>query len=95
MATVFLGLYGIFALLVGVKGKGKGAIALLSEDAYPYISWVLAIVALSVLYEFDETRPMIKPIMLLLALNFFLRNFDTIESQVKQIYALSTTNQGN
>ncbi len=86
MTGLFLGLYGVYALMVSIAGNTDRLFAQLGPDARGYMPWILAIIFLAVLNEFDATRDFIKPILVLLVLNFFLRNADTIKAQIQSIY---------
>ena len=86
MTGLFIGLYGIYFLIVGSNGQPRTLWQYLSRDARGYLPWILAIIVLSVLTNFDSTKPMVKPIIALLVLNYFLKNFSVIESQLKAIY---------
>lgn len=86
MTALFLGLYGVYLILVSVRGNGKSLLDLLNRDTSKYMPWLFAIIVLAVLNEFETTKPLVKPIIGLLVLNFFLRNADTVQSQIKQIY---------
>ena len=91
MNSLFIGLYGVYLLAVGIRGNGGALADLVSADAPKYFPWLLAIIVISVLTEFDATKNLVKPIIMLLVLNFVLRNFDTIKSEVSKIY---TSSQG-
>lgn len=86
MAQLFVALFGFYFLLVGVAGKGGELVGLVEEDVKGYAPWFLGILVIGILAEFDKTRPFVGPFLGLLALNFFLRNYATIETEVKNIY---------
>jgi hypothetical protein len=87
MTPLFLGLYGVYLILVAVRGNGSALLDLLNRDTSGYMPWLFAIIVLAVLNEFETTEPIVKPIIGLLVLNFFLRNANTVKSQVQQIYS--------
>lgn len=89
MTGIFIGVYGVFLLAVGINGQGKALFSLLSEDGKKFLPWLFALIVISVLAEFEETKRLVKPFVVLLALNFFLRNYDKLESEAKRIYNMS------
>lgn len=89
MTGLFIGLYGLYLVIVGVRGNAGALLDLLGQDAPKFIPWILAIVGIAVLSEFESTKPMVKPFIGLLVLNFALVNYETIETQVSQLYNLS------
>lgn len=89
MTGIFIGIYGVFLLAVGINGQGKALFSLLSEDGKKFLPWLFALVVISILAEFEETKKLVKPFVVLLALNFFLRNFDKLEEEAKAIYNMS------
>lgn len=88
MVGLFLGLYGIYALLVANAGNAGTLTNLLGEDLRGYAPWILAIIFLAVLSEFETTKDMVKPIIGLLVLNFFLRNWNTVKSEGNKIFGV-------
>ena len=89
MTGIFIGIYGVFLLAVGINGQGKALFSLLSEDGKKFLPWLFALVVISILAEFEETKKLVKPFVVLLALNFFLRNYSTLEKEAKTIYKMS------
>ena len=89
MTSLFVGIYGVFFLAAGIQGNGNKLFALLAEDGRKFIPWLFAIVVISVLSEFEATEKLVKPFAVLLALNFFLRNFATLQSEAGKIFAAS------
>lgn len=89
MTGIFIGVYGLFLLAVGINGQGKALFSLLSEDGKEFLPWLFALVVISILAEFEETKKLVKPFVVLLALNFFLRNYSTLEKEAKTIYNMS------
>lgn len=86
MAGLFLAIYGIFFLLAGARGNAGTLVEYISEDIRPFAPWILSIVVIAILSEFEETKKLVKPFIALLILNFTLRNWGTIESEIKSIY---------
>lgn len=86
MTGLFLGLYAVYAIMVSIAGNTQKLFDQLGPDLRGYMPWLLAIIFLAILNEFDATRDFIKPILVLLVLNFFLRNANTVKAQLTTIY---------
>lgn len=91
MTSLFLGLYGIYLIAVGAQGNAATLAQMLGEDSPRYVPWLLAIIAIAVLSQYETTEKLVKPFILLLVLNFVLMNFDTIRSEISKIYQSSMT----
>lgn len=89
MTGLFTGLYALYLVVVGLQGNASKLISELKTDASGYIPWLLAIVAIAIMAQSESLQKVIKPFIVLLILTFVLRNFATIESQIKAIYNLS------
>lgn len=90
MTSLFVGLYGVYFLMVGIRGNAGALIGDLSQDAPSYMPWLIAIIVIAFMSEFDATKDIVKPFAVLLLLNFLLRNFATIQKETSAIYNLST-----
>ena len=88
MTALFLGIYGIYFLMVAYAGNTSILVDSLTDDLRGYAPWIFAIIILAILTEFETTEPMVKPIIGLLILNFFLKNWAQVESQSKQIFGV-------
>jgi len=93
MTSLFIGLYGLYLIMVGVQGNASTLISEVESDAPQFLPWLLAIVALAFLNEFESTKKFVKPFAALIVLNFFLKNFGTIKQQVSSIY--NSSQKGN
>lgn len=89
MTSLFVGLYGVYLLIVGARGNVSQLMANLGQDGPGYIPWLFAIIMIALLNESEVTAPLVKPFVFLVILTFVLRNFPTIEKQVSEIYNLS------
>jgi len=89
MVPLFLGLYGLYFALVGVQNNGDLLVEMAKEDIPDFLPWVLAIALLALLSDFKTTRNLVLPFAGLLALNFVLRNYETIEAEFIRLYQLS------
>lgn len=90
MNGLILGLYGVYLLWVGVTGKSENLLDEVDADMPGFIPWALSIVALIVLAQSDATAKLVKPFIALLILNFILRNFTNLKTQLAKLQALST-----
>lgn len=89
MSSLFLGLYGIYMILVAVRGNASEALNLLQEDAPNYLPWLIAILVLAVMNDFETTQPIVKPFIALLVIAFVVKNFSSVQSQVQTIYSMA------
>ena len=85
MNILLFGIFGLYLMLVGLAGNSSALIDNFTEDANGFLPWAVSIGVLAVMYEIPLTKKMVAPFILLLALNFVLRNWDTLRSQFKQI----------
>lgn len=85
MSALFIGLYGIYFLMVGLNGNYKEVTEALGEDTPGYMVWLFVIIVLAALYSTNSTKDMVKPFIVLLVLNFVLRNFTTIRNELNTI----------
>lgn len=92
MNGLILGLYGVFIIALGFQGRSEDLLTELDKDMPGFIPWALAIVALIILAQTEATEKVVRPFAFLLILNFVLRNFGNIKSEVNKIQALSTGN---
>lgn len=89
MTGLFVGLYGIYLIMVGLRGNAGQLLALIGRDAPKYLPWLLAIVVLAFMSQYEATEKVVKPFIILLILAFFLKNYTTVENQLKSIWKLS------
>ena len=85
MAFGLIGLYGVYFVLVGMKGNAGKMVANVQTDAKGFMPWLLAILVLRALYSVDSLRPIIKPFIGLAALTFVLKNYNTVAGQVNAL----------
>lgn len=85
MPGLILGLYGAYLIWVGFSGKFDSLADELGKDAPEYFPWAIGILCVAVLTQFESTQKLVKPFIGLLLLNFFLRNYDNIEAEVKKL----------
>ena len=85
MNAFIIGLYGIFFIMVGSKLNTGRLIDEIKSDVPGFVPWAIAIAVLAVMHENEETRPIAKPFIVLLLLNFALVNFDTIRAEFRRL----------
>lgn len=86
MTGLFIGIYSIYLITVGVQGNAGALLSEVKTDGRGYIPWLFAIIAIALLAQNETTAKIVKPFVTLLVLNFILLNFKQIEAQVKSIY---------
>ncbi len=85
MAFGLIGLYGIYFILVGVKGNAGKMVANVQADGKGFMPWLLAIIILRAMYNVETLRPFVKPFIGLAVLTFTLKNFNTVAAQVNTL----------
>ena len=86
-----LGLYGLYLLLVAIKGNGSKFVEQLQTDAPAFLPWLIAATVLGALYEYDKTRTFAGLFLLLAVITFVTKNFAQLKSQFSGIYSASLT----
>jgi hypothetical protein len=85
MSYGLVGLYGLYLVFVGINGNAGKLVTNVSQDGRNFIPWVLAVLVLRAAYASDTLRPMVKPLIGLAALTFFLKNYAKVVTQLNQI----------
>ncbi len=85
MDALPIGILGLYLLGVGFSWNFSNLAKELKTDARGFMLWFIAWVALIALYQNEKTNKVVAPFMVLLLLNFFLSNWDKVESQAKKI----------
>lgn len=85
MNGLILGLYGIYLVIVGVRGETDALLQELQEDMPKFIPWALAIVVLVILSQTEATAKLVKPFIGLLILNFVLMNWANLSAEVNKL----------
>lgn len=83
--SIVLGLYAVFLGAVVLNGKSGDLIQMVRDDSRGFLPWLVAVLALTLLYVQEGTRRAVTPLAVLLILNVILRNYGTIEQQFKRI----------
>lgn len=92
MNGLVLGLYGIYLVVIGVRGKTDDLQALLAQDLPKFIPWALSIVVLVVMSQTEATAKLVKPFIFLLILNFTLRNWTNLVNEVNKLQNIAGGN---
>jgi hypothetical protein len=88
MNGLILGLYGIYLVVIGVRGEVDQLQAKLGQDLPHFVPWAIAIVILIVMSQTEATAEVVKPFVGLLILAFFLKNFGTMSAEVTKLRTL-------
>lgn len=86
MSNLLVGIYAVYLLFVAYKGNASEIMGDVQEDAPGFLPWMVAVVVLSVLYNNDTARPIVKPFIFLAILTFVLKNFVPLKTEVQKIY---------
>lgn len=86
MNGAILGIYA--TILFGIVGAGNSATLMdyVKRDMGSYFPWLISILVISILTQFESTKKLVMPFVGLLVLNYFLKNWDTIETQFRAFY---------
>ena len=87
MNGLILGSLGVYSLLVGFNGRGPDLVEMMTQDAKGFLPWAISAGALAFAYEYEYTRPLVGPFLLLAILGFVLRNFETLKTQLAALNA--------
>ena len=85
MAYGLIGAYALYFIMVGVKGNAGALYQNVMQDGKAFLPWIIAIFVLKALYSSDTLRPFIKPFIGLACLTFFLKNYNTMASQLNAL----------
>lgn len=87
-----LGLYGLFLLLVAFNGNASKLVTDLKADMPHYLPWLVVLAVIGALYDFEDTHAFGVAVLLLVIFAFTLKNYGTLESEVKSIWSQATGN---
>ncbi len=85
MNGLILGLYGIYLIVIGVRGEVDQLQTQLGQDLPGFVPWAIAIVVLIVLAQSEATEKVVVPFVGLLILAFVLKNFGNLSSEVNKL----------
>lgn len=84
MNAILAILYGVFLILVGIRGNaGQLANALTQEGQFVY--WVIVLLVLAALWEFESGAELAKPFTALVIVAFLLRNWGTLSTNLRAV----------
>lgn len=92
MNILLIGIFGLYLMLVGLNGNSAALRENFSSDAGGFLPWAVSVGVLAVMNEIPLTKKIVAPFLLLLGLNFVLRNWDMLRNQYQQIAQMA---QGN
>lgn len=85
MNNLVLGLFGIYLIGATFTGNAKNLVDALREDGPGFVPWLIALGLLLALASNDKTKSFVAPFAILLALNFALGNWGTINQQLTEL----------
>jgi len=84
-----LGLYGLYLMLVAIKGNGTKFVTALQADVPGFLPWLIAAAVLGALYQYDKTRTFAGAFLLLAVITFVTKNFAQLKQQFSAVYNTS------
>lgn len=86
MSSVFLAIYGLYFVMVGVRGNACQLFTDLQEEKQ-FLYWVIILLVLLALWETPVGEELAKPAAVLIVLGFLLanNNYQTIGANLKQV----------
>lgn len=94
MNGLFIGLYGLYLLMVGFNGNSNQLKQYATADARGFFPWLVSLGILAALYQNDATRRVAQPLLILVVLTFVLRNFNVIQEQSRSIWNMAMNSTG-
>jgi len=85
MNGLILGLYGVYLIVIGVRGETDQLQAKIQTDLPGFIPWALSIVVLIILAQTEATAKVVKPFVFLLALTFVVKNFGNLSAEITKL----------
>lgn len=82
MNAILAILYGVFLILVGVRGNGIALAGALSREGQ-FIYWVLVLLVVAALWETETGAQVARPLAFLIVVGFLLRNWQTIVTNAR------------
>ncbi|MDE2021080.1 MAG: hypothetical protein KGJ13_12150 [Patescibacteria group bacterium] len=90
MGTSFIvGVYGLYILLVGFNGNADKLISEVKTEK-GFIPWLIAISVLAGLNGIPETKPIVKPFIVLALITLVLEKFPVLKAQGEALLNKST-----
>lgn len=85
MNALIIAAFGFFFFLVGIRGNAGTLFDELSKDTPGFLPWAVSIGVLAIVNEIPATQKLAAPFLFLLVLTFILRNFETLQSQFREL----------
>jgi len=82
MNAILAILYGVFLILVGVRGNGIALAGALSQEGQ-FVYWVLVLLVVAAFWETETGAQVARPLAFLIVVGFLLRNWQTIVNNAR------------
>lgn len=92
---ITLGLYGLYLLLVVIRGNGGKFTDDLTHDMGGFLPWLIVAAVLGGLYEFEPTHKIAGWFLVLVVTAFVLKNYGNLQKTFGAIYNTATTPSQN
>ena len=90
MDGLTIGVYGLYLILVGLKGNAGQLAGKIQTDAPKFLPWIIAIFVLAFINGSSEAgRRITGPFIALLIIAFVVKRFPTLQDQTKQLWDMS------
>lgn len=85
-----LGLYGLYILLVVIRGNGSKLTTDMSQDMGGFLPWLVVAAVLGTLYEYEPTHRVAGWFLVLVITSFVLKNYGNLQKTFGAIYSNAT-----
>lgn len=90
MQGLTIGVYGLYLILVGLKGNAGLLAGKVQDDVPKFLPWIIAIFVLAFVSSSSEAgRKITGPFIALLILAFVLKRFDTLKAQSQELWRMA------
>lgn len=90
MNAMVIGVYGLYLILVGLKGNAGQLTTNVQNDAPKFLPWIIAIFVLAILHGSSDTgKKITSPFIGLLILTYVLKNFTTLQQQSEALWNMA------
>ncbi len=83
--NILLVVYGVYFMLVDYRGNGQKLLTQLGLDVKGFFPWIVSIIILSILYNNEKTRPIVRPFIVLAVITFTLTNFPKLKNSMSNL----------
>jgi hypothetical protein len=92
--TAILGIvYGVYLVLIGARGNAPAFLAALSQEGQ-FLYWLVVLLVVAALWETETGEQLAKPLAVLIAAGFLLRNWSTIAANAAALRNLPANSGG-